>query len=241
MKILSLGIATIAVGAACLPHRTLAAGSAFAVDTAEVSEIGACKVESWASWAANGDSIATVNPACVVNLGHPVELSTQISRSRSDGEWGTALTPKARTNILPTAIGSFGFAGSVQATYDGVTGASTSIAATIPATLRLSERFRINLNGGWLWDRTTDIHYLTYGAGFDWIIHGPWTLTAEAFGQVGRTDDPNLIKTRWQAGLRFRPVDELSLDLIYGRNITGENSNWFTVAVTVRFPPRPAH
>jgi hypothetical protein len=38
--------------------------------------------------------------------------------------------------------------------------------------------------------------------------------------------------------MRFRPIDEFSLDLIYGRNITGENSNWLTLAATVRFLPQ---
>ncbi len=41
-----------------------------------------------------------------------------------------------------------------------------------------------------------------------------------------------MVKPRWQAGLRFRPVDAFSVDVIYGRNITGENANWLTFAAT---------
>jgi len=40
---------------------------------------------------------------------------------------------------------------------------------------------------------------------------------------------------RFQAGLRWRPVDDFNVDVIYGRNIQGENANWVTVATTVRF------
>ena len=39
--------------------------------------------------------------------------------------------------------------------------------AVVPATFRLSEVTRINVNVGWQWDRTLDRHYLSYGVGFD--------------------------------------------------------------------------
>src|SRR5438128_2595177 len=75
-----------------------AAGGAFAVDDSEVGKPGECKVESWVSFAGNSDFIAASAPACVVNLGRPVELGVQVQRTRSDGEWGTGLTLKAKTN-----------------------------------------------------------------------------------------------------------------------------------------------
>src|SRR5262245_46118390 len=75
------------------------AGGAYQVDTAEVSEPGSCKVESWVSSASNHDLIASVAPSCVVNFGRPVELSSQFSRTRADDEWGTAANPKIKTNI----------------------------------------------------------------------------------------------------------------------------------------------
>jgi hypothetical protein len=108
---------------------------------------------------------------------------------------------------------------------------------TVPATLRLSERMRLNLNAGWMLDRVLDAHFFTYGAGVDWIVHGPWIVTTEVFGQSGRGDFGTIVKPRWQAGLRFRPVDAFSVDVIYGRNITGENANWLTLAATARLSP----
>ena len=39
----------------------------------------------------------------------PVELSMLTNRARSDGEWSTTIQPKAKTNIVPTGIGKFGF------------------------------------------------------------------------------------------------------------------------------------
>ena len=106
-----------------------------------------------------------------------------------------------------------------------------------PATLRLSEVVRINVNGGWLWDRTVDRHYLTYGIGLDWRLTDILTLTVETFGQVGSSEISTVTQPRFQTGLRLRPIDRLSFDVIYGHNINGEGANWFTVATTIRFPP----
>jgi hypothetical protein len=61
------------------------AGAAYAVDTAEVNEPGACKVESWMSAASNHDFFAAVTPTCVLDIARPVEASVQISRARRPG------------------------------------------------------------------------------------------------------------------------------------------------------------
>ena len=219
-------------------ERARAAGAAYQVDTAEVSAVGSCKVESWVSSASNRDFIAAVTPTCVANLFRAVELSAQFNRSRSDTEWATAVTPKVKTNLKPTAIGSWGFAISATATYDFTARETTAFAVTIPATLRLSNVVRINLNAGWMIDRPTDRHYFTYGAGFDWRTpDNVWTLTGEVFGQLGpaEPDEKTLVEPRFQLGLRYRPVDRFNIDLIYGRNLTGENANWVTLATVFRF------
>jgi hypothetical protein len=45
---------------------------------------------------------------------------------------------------------------------------------------------------------------------------------------------PGLTNPRFQTGLRYNPIKAVDCDFIYGRNITGEGVNWFTVALTVR-------
>ena len=63
-----------------------------------------------------------------------------------------------------------------------------------------------------------------------------WTVTAEVFGQLGSSQDTrSLIEPRFQLGLRWRPIDRFNIDLIYGRNIAGENANWLTLATVFRF------
>jgi hypothetical protein len=215
-----------------------AANGAYAVDAADISEPGSCKLESWVSTATNADFSAVANPSCVVNLGQPVELTLQANRARSDGEWSTTLSPKAKLNIVPTGIGKFGFSVEAGGGFDTSTGTNTTAFVVLPATYRLSETMRFNVNGGWFWDRTIDKHYFSYGVGYDWKFTDVLQLTVEAFGIAGgATEFSSVTRPRAQAGVRYRPNEIFSVDLIYGHNITGENANWITLGTTVRFPP----
>jgi hypothetical protein len=221
-----------------------AANGAYAVDAADISQVGSCKVESWLSSATNTDFSAVANPSCVADIFKPVELSLLTNRSRSDGDWSTTIAPKAKWNIVPTGIGKFGFSFYAGGQFDAMTGENLFAFAVVPATYRLSETMRINLNAGWLWDRTVDRHYLSYGVGFDWKFTDVLQWTIEAFGLVGASDIPSVVRPRFQTGVRYRPDEIFSVDLIYGHNITGENANWITIGTTIRFPPpesKPAH
>lgn len=219
-------------------HDARSAGAAYAVDTAEVSEPGSCKVESWVSSASNRDVFVAVSPACVLPLLRPVEASVQLNRARFDDEWTSGATPKLKTNLIPGGIGAWSLAIAGGTSYDLTTRENTGGFAYVPATLRLSEVARINVNAGWQWDRTANKSYLLYGAGFDVRTRdNVWTVTGEVFGLGGTADDRTVVQPRFQLGLRYRPVDRFNIDLIYGRNLNGENANWITLATIVRFPP----
>lgn len=215
-----------------------AANGAYQVEAADISEAGSCKFESWMSFATNKDLTAVANPSCVVDpfKVQPVELSLFSNRARSDGEWSSTLQPKAKMNFIPTGIGRLGLSVSAGGSFDALTGENLTWFAVIPATWRLNETMRINLNGGWQWDRPSDRHYLLYGVGFDWKFTETLQWTIEAFGQAGPSDEPAAVRPRLQTGLRYRPNEIFSVDLIYGHNITGENAHWITVGTTIRFP-----
>jgi hypothetical protein len=213
-----------------------AANGAYAVEAADVGEAGSCKIESWLSAASNTDFSAVANPSCVVNPFQPVELSMLTNRSRSDGEWSTTIQPKAKVNIVPTGVGKLGYSFYAAGSFDALTGENLTAFAVVPATFRLNENMRLNFNGGWLWDRGLDRHYLLYGIGFDWKFTETLQWTIEAFGQAGHSDTPDVGQPRFQTGIRYRPDEIFSVDLIYGRNITGENANWITLGTTIRFP-----
>jgi hypothetical protein len=212
-----------------------AAGTAYAVDTAEVGAPGDCKVEAWGSWARNGDALATLSPSCIIAGMPRTELVVQTIRGRADGEWYTALSPFMKVNLSPTAIGRPGFAVVGGPVYDAVKGEVASVFGYVPMTLRLSEVMRINVNGGWLVDRQNDRHFATYGVGWDWLFMPKFSLTLEGFGQFDGNRWGSETKPRFQGGVRYRPVDEFSVDLIYGRNINGEGSNWITLSTAYRF------
>src|SRR6195256_1002502 len=231
-----IALAAITAGSALLASTgARAANGAFAVDAADISEVGSCKVESWISTATNTDFSAVANPSCVANIYKPVELSLQTVRARSDGDWSTTVAPKAKWNIVPTGIGKLGMAFYAGGSFDALTGESLSAFAVVPVTFRLSEVMRINAIAGWLWDRTVDRHYLIYGVGYDWKFTETLQWTIEAFGQAGASDTPSVVRPRFQTGVRYRPNEIFSVDVIYGHNITGENANWITVGTTIRF------
>jgi hypothetical protein len=247
---MGIGAGRIAIAAAAAIWAWLPAGAAraangaYAVDAADISEVGSCKVESWLSAATNTDFSAVANPSCAVNIFRPVELSLQTVRSRSDGDWSTSFAPKAKWNLIPTGIGRFGLSFYAGGSFDTLTGENLTAFAVVPVTYRLSETMRINLNGGWLWDRMADRHYFIYGAGFDWKLTNTLQWTIEAFGQAGQSDTPSAVRPRFQTGMRYRPNEIFSVDLIYGHNITGENANWITIVTTIRFPvehAKPEH
>jgi hypothetical protein len=232
-----IGIAAATAILAVLPAGPAwAANGAYVVDSADISEVGSCKVETWMQAATNTDFSMVANPSCVIDPFKPVELSMLSTEARSAGDWNTTFAPKAKMNIVPTGVGKLGLAFSAGGSFDALTGESLTAFATIPATFRLSENMRINVNGGWLWDRFADRHYLTYGIGFDWKFTETLQWTIEAFGQAGQSDDPNVVRPRFQTGVRYRPDEIFSVDLIYGHNINGENANWITLGTTIRFP-----
>jgi hypothetical protein len=233
-------LAVASVVAGFLSGDAWAANGAYAVDAADISEVGSCKVESWMSAATNTDFSLVANPSCVVDPFKPVELSLLTNPAKSDGEWSTSIQPKAKMNFIPTGIGKLGVSAYAGGSFDVATGEHLTAFAVIPATYRLSETMRVNLNGGWLWDRRADRHFLLYGIGFDWKFTDTLQWTIEAFGQAGASEVPSVVRPRLQTGVRYRPNEIFSIDVIYGHNITGENANWITIGTTIRFPVKDA-
>jgi hypothetical protein len=85
----------------------------------------------------------------------------------------------------------------------------------VPVTIPVNDKFKVNVNGGWLYDNVAKISYATWGAGFEWIFFpDQWTLIGEVFGQAGALlavnpgDPPQLNsirEPRTQLGVRFNP------------------------------------
>ena len=215
----------------------LHAAGAFGVDDSEIAtlapgeKIGACKVESWISLAGNGDQMFVTSPACVVDLFRPFELGGTLARTRADGIWGTGLALKAKTNLLSAEKSPVGIGIAGGVILNLVTQQHHATFFYVPVTFVLSDVFRVNVNGGWLSDHIERKDFTTWGAGFEWIVlknATTVTLIAEVFGQS--TKQPAV-----QAGIRFTPQEKIDFDLIYGRNLAGEDANWITAGINIRF------
>jgi hypothetical protein len=219
------------------PTSARAAGGAFAVDDAVIANPGDCQVETWVALASNHDVVAFTQPACVVKLGIPVELTAVAGHARTDDVWVTPLGAKAKINILPVETGKIGVGLVEQPLWDGRNGQYLFNQLYVPFTFQFSDVFRINLNAGWQNDGIVNLNYALWGAGFEWNFVEQLTLIGEVFGLSGPVT-PNAVsitEPRAQLGLRVMPVKNVDIDLIYGRNVNGENANWFTLGLNVRF------
>lgn len=219
------------------PQQARAANGAVQVDDTDVDPVGNCKVDSWASFASNRDRIGNVSPGCVFDFGRPVDITLSFQRTRSDGEWGTTGNVKLRTLVVEGGVGKWSLLFSTGLTYDFIADDVSNVLVNIPATFQALENLKLNLNAGWLYDRPNDLHWATWGASFDWSVNDRITLIGEVFGQLGHKveDSPHLNDVRAQFAFRLKPNENLDFDVIYGRNITGENAHWITVGMNVRF------
>jgi len=85
---------------ACLWTRAHAAGP-YAVDDAKIGKPGECQVESWVSFANNGNFIGLTQPVCVVQIGVPIEFTKTFQTARADGDWSTIVGLQGKTILVP--------------------------------------------------------------------------------------------------------------------------------------------
>ncbi len=222
-------------GIALLPASTTY--GAFYVDDYEVDEVGSCSVESWISFASNKDFMAATSPSCVVKIGVPIEVGTEYQRSRENGEWKTSGGVSGKVTVLPMTNG-VGVGLSGQTNWNLLSGASTGGNINVPVSFDLGHHLRLNVNGGYLYDAPNKFNYATWGTSLEWTVRPQVALVAEIFGQAGpRGDTISTTQTRFQTGVRFSPLSNLDVTVIYGRNINGENANWLTLGFTANIQP----
>ena len=206
-------------------------GGAYYVDDAEIGKLGSCEIESWSSFAANGDRIAVFSPACVLNLGAPVELGTNIVNLRSDGEGDTIITLTAKTVPIPIGPSGFGLAIAGAVVYDPGHQTGNGAIVNVPVSFDFSKNLRVNVNFGAQYnDGDPRGLFATAGAGVSWNFVPQWSVISEVFALIG----PGQSNPRFQSGVRYSPSKNIDWDVIYGRNLTGEGANWVTIALTIR-------
>lgn len=229
-SIRALAIAALIVLNGPFSESARAAGGAFAVDDAGLSPANTCKLESWISVANNSppDRAGVTAPSCTVFPEQPVELGVQLARARSGGSYATGLALFGKTAIVPMENRNFGIAILARGSFDLTSSALNSASVTFPISLKIADPLQINFNLGLLNDSAVNRTHAAWGAGLEWMFASKWTLLTEVFGHEGE-------RARTQIGLRFTPYEKMDIDLIYGHNLTGEQADWLTVGVNLRF------
>jgi hypothetical protein len=208
-------------------------GGPYFVEEAEIGPVGSCETEQWASSARNGDHIYVFSPACVVRLGAPVEVGTNLVNFRSDGVIDATASLTAKTVPIPLPGGGrpgFGLALSGAFVWDMSSNSLNSMIVNVPLSYDFSETLRLNVNVGAQYNADPSLLIATAGLGVSWNFANQWSVISEVFAFMA----PGLTNPRFQTGLRYNPIKAVDCDFIYGRNLTGEGANWFTVALTVR-------
>jgi len=206
-------------------------GGAYYVDDAEIEKVGTCEIESWSSFAASGDRISVFSPACVFNLGRPVELGTNLVNLRSEGENDSLATLTAKTVPIPIGRTGFGLAIAGALVYDPFNRTGNGFIVNVPVTFDLSKQLRVNVNfGAQYYSGDPRGWFATAGAGVSWNFVAKWSVISEVFAFIG----PGQTNPRFQSGIRYSPTKRIDCDLIYGRNLLGEGANWITAGLTVR-------
>src|SRR5664279_5988019 len=86
-------------GLALLPAAATYGG--FYVDDYEIGEVGSCNLDNFVSFASNHDFMAVTSPSCVVRIGVPVEIGTEVQRSRENDEWKSSAGVSGKVTLLP--------------------------------------------------------------------------------------------------------------------------------------------
>src|SRR5262245_27414202 len=224
----ALGLAVLVLALPPLAGaRAAKLGGPYFVDDAEIGPVGSCETEQWASSARNGDHIYVFSPACVVQLGAPVEIGTNLVNFRSDGVIDATASLTAKTVPIPLPGGGrpgFGLALSGAFVWDITNNALNGLILNIPLSYDFSKALRLNTNVGMQYLTDPSVLLATAGAGVSWNFVDQWSIISEVFALMG----PGQTNPRFQTGLRYNPIKAVDCDFIYGRNLTGEGANWFT-------------
>ncbi|AWM95191.1 hypothetical protein DJ564_18425 [Pseudomonas sp. 31-12] len=209
-----------------------AAGGAYAVDDAGINAPGKCNIDAWyQNGRHSSSSNSVVSQDCTFKGLPNVQLGAAVQHSRDDGDSETQLSPQFKTQIfsrddlgLELALaGSAHFAFNRGHAFDGAD-------LNLPFTYQPLQTLRLNLNAGWThaYDEGEQHHRWTWGTGVEYDLARSLTLIAERYGQQGG-------EQAWQAGPRLHIGKRIDVDLVVGRNLTGERDQWLTTGATLRF------
>ena len=204
-----------------------AAGGAHVVDDANVETPGVCHLESWVTAYDGERGLANLSPACTRKAWPRLEIGGA-AQHLWDGGDDTTIGPTLKLNLRPTESGlGLGLIGA--GAWSVHSGRLETASLIVPASRAVTDRVRVNLNAGWVYDRASaHPHTIFYGGQIEADVARDLMLMVEAFG---RDHGP----PGGQIGLRWNPGGgRVDLDLLAGRRIDGASPKAITLGLTVR-------
>lgn len=221
-------LSALALSLSAMPA-SLANGGPYAVDDAGIATPGKFKLESWSSFANNGDRVWLASPGFTLEALPFVEFELTVESRRTDGEWATTFAPAAKIALRDIDEHGYGLALSVGSGHAGVIRNADTLYAVVPLSLPVHERLNLHFNAGVERDLTENETVGVWGMAAQVMAHERLELIGEVFG--ADHDRPG-----WQAGLRPLLFDgRVTLDIVYGRNLDGERADWLTVGLAFEF------
>jgi hypothetical protein len=206
--------------------QTHAAGGHHSVDDAAILDPGQCQLETWSDRHAHASQgLLHIGPACRVG---PVELGLNLEREHG-GEgrtvragpqikWAFAVNDSLSAGVLATA----GWQGDAHATALRLSGSSI----VVPVTWQIADSWRAHINLGRDFHRAQPSTSHS-GASLEWSALPSISFVAERFREGGGN--------AWRAGMRWTPVETLSVDLSRARGLRADASAWWTLGFTWAF------
>lgn len=198
----------------------------FVTDDARLTTVASCQLESWVrSYPQSRE--AWVLPAC--NPGGNLEITLGQGLARSDST-GVAKDYVFQAKTLFRQLESNGWGWGLalgKVAHPGVNPGPNLLGNTyayVPASFSfLDDRAIVHANLGWLRERGSQRHNLTWGLGGEFVLGERSSVIAETFGD-------NRAKPYWQTGMRFFVIpNRVQVDATVGQQQEGgRDSRWFS-------------
>ncbi|MEY4763822.1 MAG: hypothetical protein RI907_495 [Pseudomonadota bacterium] len=227
------GAAVVTLVAPWMAPQLAQAARPFVTDDARLTTAGSCQVETWTRLYSHSQE-AWAMPACNPWGNLEVTLGAGVAKQA-----GTRTTEdyvlQLKTLMKPLQPGGWGWGLALGTIRHPEISPGPNMLGNTYAYVPLSVSLRddavvLHTNLGWLRDRASSQHSLTWGLGAEVRLTGPWMGIVEAYGD-------NHQQAYGQVGLRYTIVPELfQVDATVGRHLSGTSSGeWLSLGL--RYTP----
>lgn len=194
----------------------------FVTDDARLTTAESCQLESWMRVYPSSNEVWAL-PAC--NPTGNFEITAGGGRAKPEGEPGTSdYVLQAKTLFRQLEPNGWGWGLALGKVFHPEINPGPNLLGNTYAYIPFSVSFNddnviVHTNLGWLKDRASGKHNMTWGVGAEIKVHPRLLAIAETFGD-------NHAKPYWQVGGRFAIIpDRVQVDATVGHQFDGPSGN----------------